>query len=195
MSSSVRPASATASRHASTVSDSGSTHQPAPDRRATDTGEHDPVLEAVARSAGGRGVGRCGSGIRGRRGRSRRSARTAGARRPRAARSARVTSWPMWTSSGSQPTMFVVSRTVGVLGERDDRDHVRRLERRQPLVAVDGEADDGAATRHDGRRPRPAAARRADRASAGARASRSRCSPGCGAGRRRPRSRTTRSSA
>ena len=162
MSASVRPASATAARHASTASDSGSTisrrpiaERPTPEsttrcsKRSLLRGR--PHGRALRLRDPLRAVGRC------------RSARTAAARRPRAARSARVTSWPMWTSSGSQPTMFVVSRTAASSASATIAIAYGGSNDGQPLVAVDREPDDGAAPRHDGRRPRPAAARRADR--------------------------------
>ena len=109
-----------------------------------------------------------------------RSARRGAATRPRAARRRTVTSWPMWTSSGSHPTMFVVRCTLGVLGERDVGDDVGRLEVGKPLVGVHREADDRAPARDRRRLARPAPAVRADRAPEDGRVRRSRCSPGCG---------------
>ncbi len=51
---------------------------------------------------------------------------------------------------------------AGVLGERDDRDRVGRLEAGEPLVAVDRRADDGRTPRDHRRFPRAAPALRAD---------------------------------
>ena len=113
MSSSVSPASATAARQASTVSDSGSTisRRPSAERPTPESTTRCSNRSSLTRrraASGGRG-----SATRSTERRSRRSARTAAATRRRAARSGPRTSWPMCTSSGSQPTMFVVRCTVG----------------------------------------------------------------------------------
>jgi hypothetical protein len=111
MSSRVRPASATAARQASTVSDSGSTisRRPIADRPTPDS-----TARCSNRSplAGGRGAGRRGSPTR--------SAvsvspvgSNSGSQTSSAGSNRTMTSWPMWTSSGSHPTTLVVRWTVG----------------------------------------------------------------------------------
>ena len=141
--------------------------------------------------SGGRGVGRTGSGTR-----------STGSVAPVGSNSGNQTS-----SCCSKRTCHLladvdvvelaaddVRREVDarVLGERHVGDHVGRLEAGQPLVVVDGEADDGGPPRHLGRRGRAAAAGRADRRGRVDERRRSRRSPGSAGGRRRRRSRTTR---
>ena len=169
MSSSVSPASATAARQASTASDSGSTISRRPMRRPPDAGQHDAVLEAVVAERRPRASGGTGSGTRST-GSVAPVGSNSGSHTSSCCSKRTATSWPMCTSSGSQPTMLVVRWTRRVLGERDVGDHVRRLEAGQPLVLVDREADDRGPPRHRGRRPRAAAARAGRSAPAGARA-------------------------
>ena len=187
MSSSVSPASATAARHTSTARDSGSTMRRRPSAER-------PTPESTARCSNARrrsaaaGRGRAGPAL------GRRVVvpvpRRAAATRPRTARSA--PSLPgRWRRRTGAADDVRREMDAGVFGERDVRDHVRRLEGRVPLVRV----------RRCSRRwcpdPRP---RRASTtgsgttgrsASAGGRAVRSPRSPGPGARRRRPTSRTT----
>ena len=67
-----------------------------------------------------------------------RARRTAATRR-RTARTTTRTGMPMRTSSGSQPTMLVVSRSAVLLGQLDDGDDVGRVEARVPRLVVDRE--------------------------------------------------------
>ena len=119
-------------------------------------------------------------GHRGRRRPARRSARTAAATRPRAARSGPRRAWPMCTSSGSQPTMLVVRRTLGSSSSATLAMTYGGSNAGQPLVVVHGEAD----------RPWPGPTPRCRSrgcgcgtpgrsARAGGRGRRSRRSPGC----------------
>ena len=192
MSSSSRPASATAARQASTASDSGSTHQAPPHGRPADARQHGLVLEAVvAERRPGRGQARFGHEI------ARlvvlaRWARRAGATRPRAARSARAPRWPTCTSLGSHPTMLVVSRSAGSSSRATLAMTYGGVEAGQPRVLVHGEPDDRAATRHLAGRPVPAPAGRADRHRRVHERVAVAAAPGCAGGRPPPTSRTTR---
>ncbi len=110
---------------------------------------------------GARGVGRWGSGTRSV-GSSRPVGSNSGSQTSSCCSKRTWTSWPMWTSSGSQPTTLVVRWTRRVLGQGHVGDRVRRFEVREPLVLVDGEGHDGRGAGDLGGRPRPAAAHGAD---------------------------------
>ena len=162
MSSSVSPASATAARHASTVNDSGSTMSRRPSAER-------PTPESTARCSnrslltGARGAGRSGSATSSSDASDAPVGSNNGNHTSSCGSNRTVTSWPMCTSSGSQPTTFVVRCTVGSSASATIGDRVRRLEAGQPLVLVDRETDDGRAPGHNRRAPRAAAARGADR--------------------------------
>jgi hypothetical protein len=111
MSSRVRPASATAARQASTVSDRGSTisRRPIADRPTPDS-----ITRCSNRSslAGGRGAGRRGSPTRST-GSVSPVGSNSGSQTSSFCSKRTVTSRPMWTSSGSHPTMLVVRCILG----------------------------------------------------------------------------------
>jgi hypothetical protein len=131
-------------------------HQPAPDRRPADPGQHRPVLEPVAarRRTGGRAPGLAhqvgGVGL----------ARRLEQRQPDVV--GRLE--PDHDLLANVDLVGVAPDDVGrevdgrVLGERHVGDDVRGLEAGQPPVAVDGERHDGAAARHCRGLPRAAAA-------------------------------------
>ena len=193
MSSSVSPASATAARQASTVSDSGSTisRRPMAERPTPDS--TDAVLEAVVARAAAAASGRSRLARRGRSASVAPVGSNSGSHTSSCCSKRTATSWPMCTSSGSQPTMLVVRRTRRVLGQRDVGD--RRTAARSPgshgcwltVKPTTVARPDTSVGAHDA-----AAARRADRHRRVDERARSRRSPGCAGGRRPPRSRTTR---
>ena len=113
MSSRVRPASATAATQASTVSDSGSiiNRRPICERPMPESTERRSNRSAPV---GGRGLGTLGAGTS-----SAASAFTSpvgsnsGTQTSSCCSNRTDTSWPICTSAGSQPTMFVVRCTPG----------------------------------------------------------------------------------
>jgi hypothetical protein len=136
-------------------------HQPAPDRRPADPGQHRPVLEPVAarRRTGSRAPGLAhqvgGVGL----------ARRLEQRQPDVV--GRLE--PDHDLLADLDLVGIAPDDVGrevdgrVLGEGHVGDDVRPLEAGQPPVAVDGERHDGAAARHHRGLPRAAAAGRAHR--------------------------------
>ena len=185
------PASATAARQASTASDERVDHEAPAERGPADAAEDGPVLEALVAS-GARGVGPHRFGDPVDRVDAPRQLEERAARRPLAARSGPRPPARCATSSGSQPTMFVVRWTRGssasatlamTYGGSKSGSQRWALTVKPTTVPRPGDR---------GRLRRPAPAVGADRARAGGPARRSRCTPGCGARRRRPRSRTTR---
>ena len=128
------------------VSDSGSTisRRPIAERPMPESTDRCSNRSSLERRPGRRAVA-----VRSTRSasRSRRSARRAAATRRRAARTARSTSWPMCTSSGSHPTMLVVSRTSASSSSATTAITYGGAKSGEPLVGVHGEAHDGAATR------------------------------------------------
>ena len=168
-------------------------HEPPADRRTADARQHRPMLEAIVGD-----------------GRSRGRALRFGHQFRRVGGTGRFEQRKPHVFAGFEAddhlladanVVRVAADDVGgevhrrVLGEGDDRDRVRRLEVGQPLVAIDRVRDDG---RRDRRRPwattrgcgTPGTPGRADGRTSGSRRTVARA-----AGRRRPTSRTTRSSA
>ena len=101
-------------------------HQPPAERRATDARQHGRGARTGRRSSGGRGVGTVGLGDRVVGRRSSPVGSNSGSHTSSCCSKRTATSWPMCTSSGSQPTMFVVSRTSGPPRARRSAIDVRR---------------------------------------------------------------------
>ena len=135
-------------------------HQTAPDLRTSDTGEHHAVLEArAARGRPRRRALRFGDAVD--------RVGLPGRREEREPHVVVLLEAHRHDLADRDVLRFAVDDVRGevhrgVLGERDVRDHVGRLEPGKPLVTVDRVADDGGAARHLGRCPRAAAARGAD---------------------------------
>ena len=164
MSSSANPASATAARQASTVSDSGSTIRRRPERGPPDPGQHGSGARTVRVDAAAGGASAAPATATGSIGVDLRpSARTGAATRPLHGSNRTVTSWPMCTSVG------FTARRCWSSGERSGprrgrRWRSRRADRsRATTVRVDGVTDDGAPTGDPTAAPRPAPAGGADR--------------------------------
>ena len=191
MSSSVSPASAIASRLASTASESGSTMSRRPNVER-------PMPLRTARCSkrssltGARGSGRTGS-----------STRSTGSTDPVSSKSGShtssccskrtVTSWPICDVGRLAADDVRRQVDAGVLGQRDVGDDVRAG--RSPgsqRWALTVKPDDGAAARHRRSASTTGSGSTGRWAPADGPAGRSRCSPGCAGCRRRRRSRTTR---
>ena len=162
MSSSVSPASATAARHASTVNDSGSTmsRRPSAERPTPESTARCSKRSVLTGAARRRAFG-LGDQLVGRVGRAGRFEQ----RQPHVLVRLEPNRHLLADVDVVRVAADDVRREVHrrVVGERDHRDRVRRLEAGQPLVLVDREADDGRAPGNHRRAPRAAAARGADR--------------------------------
>ena len=168
-------------------------HQPPSERRASDAREHRLGARTARRSIGAPAAsGSCGSPTRsGASGPPVGS--NSGSHTSSCCSNRTTTSWPMCTSLGIAPDDVRGEPDAGVLLERDDGDHVGRVRRPATTVcAFTVNPTTVPRPETGGGLPRTAPARPGRSARAGGRACRSRCSPGCGGGRRRPTSRTTR---